>query len=70
VPKADNIIFNGLKQQLHLSHSVKNNGALWKIFYFSGVKKSPRFSPVNEPQKTGARSARVHTRGQNPLVLI
>ncbi len=23
---------------------------------------------VNEPKKTGARSARAHTRGQNPLV--
>ena len=24
---------------------------------------------VNEPKKTGARSARAHTRGQNPLVV-
>jgi hypothetical protein len=28
------------------------------------------FGRINEPKKTGARSARARTRGQNPLVLL
>ncbi len=40
------------------------------FIYFLGLNKKQR-SPVwlfNEPKKTGARSARARTRGQNPLV--
>ncbi len=32
-----------------------------------GARSAP-FGMLNEPKKTGARSARARTRGQNPLV--
>ncbi len=34
-----------------------------------GARSAP-FGMLNEPKKTGARSARARTRGQNPLVFI
>jgi hypothetical protein len=48
------------------------------FFYFGGAAKLRWLGGggaqrpvwyVNEPKKTGARSARAHTRGQNPLVV-
>ncbi len=45
-----------------------------RSFYFGGSSEAAmggRAAPVgrgNEPKKTGARSARARTRGQNPLV--
>ncbi len=35
-----------------------------------GVGAQRPFLRVNQPKKTGARSARARTRGQNPLVLL
>ena len=35
---------------------------------YGGGRAAPLLA-VNEPKKTGARSARARTRGQNPLVL-
>ncbi len=62
------------------SSGLKGSILFLEIVHFSGMNKKQRSCdgwwgaqrPVrrgNEPKKTGARSARARTRGQNPLVI-
>jgi hypothetical protein len=57
--------------------AIREAFGFWNIFLFLGKQRScdggggaqRPVLHVNEPKKTGARSARARTRGQNPLVL-